>query len=153
MVNKQKEKKKKDPINFLFAGIILIILLFFIFPNFNLIKFPYNLIGIIFLIMGVWLILLVWKMFKKNSTPESFEKSRVLVTTGPFKFSRNPMYIGKILFLIGLCILLGNVLSFISPLLFFIIMDRFFIPFEEHKTEKDLGKKYLSYKRKVRRWI
>lgn len=152
MVIKIKKGNKK-PLNYFFIGMLLIIVLFFMFPNLNIINFPYNLIGIIFLIIGVWLILGVWFLFKKNNTTESFEKSKVLVTNGPFKYSRNPMYIGKILFLLGLAILFGNILGFISPILFFIVMDKIFIPFEERKTEMDLGKKYLDYKSEVRRWI
>jgi protein-S-isoprenylcysteine O-methyltransferase Ste14 len=146
-------KTTKAPINYFFIGIILIIILFFASPNFNIILFPYNLIGVFFMILGVWVILWVWKTFKQNNTPESFEKSKVLVTKGLFKYSRNPMYIGKILFLIGLSILFGNILGFVSPILFFAVMDKQVIPFEEEKTAKDLGKKYLEYKNKVRRWI
>jgi len=147
------DAKTKTPINYFFAGIISIVLIYFLFPDFNLIKFPYNLFGIVFLILGVWLILKVWSLFKKNKTPESFEKSRVLVTKSLFKYSRNPMYIGKILFLVGLCILIGNVLSFIIPILFYIAMDKLLIPLEEEKTLKDLGREYSNYKKRVRRWI
>ena len=148
-----KEKTTKASVNYFFIGIILIIAFYFLLPKFNIIKFPYNLIGFIFLTIGIWLILWVWFLFRENNTPESFEKSRVLVITGPFKVSRNPMYMGKIFFLIGISILFGNVLSFIFPFLFFIIMDRVFLPFEEEKTVRDLGKKYLNYKNKVRRWV
>jgi protein-S-isoprenylcysteine O-methyltransferase Ste14 len=153
MVKKQEKKTTKAPLNYFFMGIIMIIVLFFILPKFNIIKFPYNLIGVFFMVLGIWIILWVWNTFKKNNTPESFEKSKFLVTQGLFKYSRNPMYIGKILFLTGLAVLFGNILGFISPLLFFIIMDKIIVPLEEKKTSRDLGKKYLNYKNRVRRWI
>jgi len=141
------------PPNYFYLGIILIIILYFLFPSFNIIKYPYNLLGAIFIIFGFFLISWTYLLFKKYKTPEKFEKSIFLVTQGPYKFSRNPMYLGAVIFLIGLAALFQNILGFISPILFFLIMHFMFIPYEEKKTEKDLGKKYLSYKKKVRRWI
>ena len=145
--------KKILPPNYFFIGIALIAVSYFIFPNLNYIKYPYNLWGVVFVVFGIALIIGAWRQFVKNNTPEKFEKARKLVTDGLYLYSRNPMYVGKILFLIGLAWLTGNALSFISPLIIFIIMDRYFIPFEEKKTAADLSEKYLVYKKKVRRWL
>jgi protein-S-isoprenylcysteine O-methyltransferase Ste14 len=146
-------KNKILPPNYFFIGIILIAVLYFLFPSFNLINYPYNLSGFAFVIIGIWLIIAAWKQFKKNNTPEKFEKAKKLVKDGLYAYSRNPMYVGKILFLTGLALLSGNAWCFASPILIFIIMDRYFIPYEEKKTAEDLGEDYLEYKRKVRRWI
>ncbi len=131
----------------------MIFILYLIFPGFVYIKYPGNLFGILLLVAGICLNIAAWQQFKKNNTPESIEKARNLVGDGLYKYSRNPMYIGMILILVGLAWLAGNVLCFVSPIIVFIIFDRFFIPFEEKKTAADLGENYLEYKRKVRRWI
>jgi len=76
-----------------------------------------------------------------------------LVTSGPFRFSRNPNYLGMALLLFGIAILLGNLSAFISPMLFVVLIDIFVIPVEEKNLEKKFGKKYLDYKNRVRRWF
>ena len=63
------------------------------------------------------------------------------------------MYLGGVLFLTGLALLLQNVMAFISPVLFFLIMNFMFIPYEEQKMLKEHGDPYRLYKNKVRRWI
>ncbi len=63
------------------------------------------------------------------------------------------MYLGGVIFLGGLSITVGNILSLIIPLIFFVIMDWMFISYEEEKMEVEIGKDYLDYMKKVRRWI
>ena len=140
------------PPNYFYLLIILSVAIKFIFPIGKFIEFPYILIGILVMFLGLFLIGWTYKLFVKNKTPENFSKSKAVVTEGPYRFSRNPMYIGAILFLIGLSILLGNYIAFICPIILFFILNEF-ARFEEKKMEKELGKKYLAYKKKVRRWI
>ena len=146
-------KSLNIPPNYFYLAIIFSILIKFVFPQGNFIKFPYNLFGIIIMMGGLFFISWTYKLFQKYKTPEDFSKSKKVVTEGPYKFSRNPMYIGSILFLIGLSILLGNYITFICPIIFFIVIDKGFILFEEKKMEKELGKQYLNYKKKTRKWI
>jgi len=138
--------------NYFYLLIILSILIKFVFPVGNFLRFPYTLIGILIIGLGFFLIGWTYKLFVKHKTPENFSKSTYVITEGPYKFSRNPMYIGAVLFLIGLSILLGNYITFIFPLILFVILDKFAL-LEEKKMEKELGKKYLDYKKKIRRWI
>ena len=63
------------------------------------------------------------------------------------------MYVGFVVFLIGCSVLSGNILSALCPLIFFLILDRMFIPYEEEKMEAAFGEEYLEYKRSVRRWL
>ena len=141
------------PPNLLYVGAILTVLIFYVFPQFNFIIYPYNLIGLVLMGIGAGLNILAWKQFIKAKTPERFERSNQLVTCGLYKYSRNPMYIGGALILLGLVVVFGNVLAFIAPVLFFLAIDRIVIPIEEEKTAQDLGEEYLKYKKKVRRWI
>lgn len=141
------------PPNLFYASILLIIVLYFVFRQFNLVKFPYNTVGFVLVAIGVGLNIIAWQQFVKAKTPEKFEKSKKLVVDGLYKYSRNPMYVGAILILIGLVLLLGNVLAFVSPILFFLAINNIVIVIEEKKTAVELGENYLEYKRKVRKWI
>ncbi len=76
-----------------------------------------------------------------------------MITSGLFKISRNPIYLGMLLILLGEAILLGSIITFIFPLLFIISTNVAVIPIEEKMLEKRFGKKYLDYKNKVGRWI
>ena len=62
-------------------------------------------------------------------------------------------YVGFVVFLIGCSVLSGSILSVLSPLCFFVVLDRMIIPYEEEKMERTFGKEYLGYRRKVRRWL
>jgi len=152
-MKKVKRKIISLPPNYFYACIVLTILTIFI-PNVKtIISYPYNLLGILIMILGFYLISITYLQFSKSKTPESFEKSKCVVTTGLYKYSRNPMYIGSIIFLIGLSILIKTLIGFVFPIALFLILNYMFIPFEEEKMEKELGKKYLKYKKTVRRWI
>jgi len=63
------------------------------------------------------------------------------------------MYLGMLIILIGIAILMGSLITFIFPIIFFVIINWFFIPMEEKNMEIKFGKKYSEYKNKVRRWI
>ena len=148
-----KRKIISKPPNYFFVSIIGIAAFYFIFPSMNLIPMRWNFTGLILMIFGMYLIPASYQIFKKYKTPERYEKSTYLVTEGLYSYSRNPMYLGSVVFLLGMSVLIGNVISFVFPVLFFVIMDRMFIPYEEEKGEEEFGKKYLDYKKKVRKWI
>jgi len=113
------------------------------------------LIGIFFIIFGICLnnIWVPIRFKKEKTTFDPNAIPRKLVMDGPFRFTRNPTYLGMVLIMIGLSILLGVLSTFIIPVIFIILTDRTVIRLEERKLEKKFGKKYLKYKRRVRRWI
>ena len=142
------------PPTYLWAYLILAVVLHFLFPGKQIIFFPYNLLGILFLITGT--VMNVWadSVFKKvKTTIKPGGRSTVLVVQGPYRFSRHPMYLGMALFLIGVSILLGSLVPFIPPLLFIIAMEVMFIPQEEKVMEKTFPEEYPEYKKKARRWL
>jgi len=122
-------------------------------PSMNWIKYPWNLIGLVLAAVGLYFIIASYMLFKKHNTPVSFEKSTQLITEGVFKYSTNPMYFGGFTFLLGICFLLGNILSFVSPAVFFLVINYMFIPYEEEKGELEFGKGYTEYKGKTKKWI
>lgn len=149
-------KKILNPPICLYLCVLLNFILYFILPGkFHLIIFPYNLLGIIVIIIGFVLVSHIWFLFKHHNTAHDFQfdKNTTLIKNGFFKFSRNPMYLGMTITLLGISICFGNLLCLLSHLTFFLILNFVFIPFEEKNMEKIFGKQYVDYKKIVKRWI
>lgn len=135
------------------GSLIAVIALHYLFPT-PLIPEPLNLLGILFFAAGLLILFWSFGMFKKKDTPIlPGQKPSALVIEGPYKFTRNPMYLGVATALTGIAIYLGDLLAFLSPIIFFMFVSIRFIPREERLMEKLFGKKYLDYKKSVRRWI
>lgn len=147
-----KPPKIKPPVINFFI-IVLTLILHFNIPIKKMINYPYNLIGIVVLLFGLYIALQGKRTFDRLGTSVMFRKPTKLSTGGLFKHTRNPMYLGVTISLLGISILLGSLISFIAPILFFLIINIFFIPFEERWLTELFGKDYLQYKKKVRRWI
>ena len=82
-----------------------------------------------------------------------FSESTTLITEGFYKYTRNPMYVGMNSFLLGLMLILKNPLNIIFLFIFFFIVRNMFVLKEEVQMEETFGEDYLTYKRKVRRWL
>lgn len=76
-----------------------------------------------------------------------------LVTTGPYGFTRNPIYLGNVLLILGLALVTGN--AWLLPLAFVAaaLTSRLAIVGEERHLDQRFGKKYRDYAKRVRRWI
>ncbi len=111
-------------------------------------------LGIVFLLLGIVLAGWALSLFRNRRTPVyPTTTPTTLVTSGPFRFTRNPMYLGILLILIALVFLLGSLPMLVSPLLFLLVMNLYYLPFEEAKMEKLFGDSYTSYRQRVRRWL
>lgn len=134
--------------------IIINILLHYFFPIKQIIFSPYSYIGALLFIIGwipnIW----IYFTFRRggNLTP-SKETPNKLITSGFFRLTRNPNYLGMIIALLGEAIFLGSIITFIIPIVFFILINVWNVAFEEEVLERKFGKRYLEYKKKVRRWI
>ena len=92
--------------------------------------------------------------FKSRRTPvRPGAQPTQLVSTGPYRITRNPMYLGLLLFSIGCLIAVGSIWFLIPPILFFLIMNFQLIPFEEELMKEHFGGEYDTYRRHVRRWL
>ena len=148
------EKRKPLPPTYFNSSIFLIILIHFIVPGKTIISFPWNLSGIIPVIIGAVLNLMTDREFKiNNTTVKPFEKSSILITSSVFKISRNPMYLGMVLVLIGISIFLGSVTPYVVVILFTVLINVLFIKTEEKMLAETFGDSWLEYKKKTRRWI
>ncbi len=147
-------KKKPLPPTYFNSSIFLIILIHFIWPGRMIIYFPWNLLGIIPVIIGAVLNLMADRAFKINKTTvKPFEESSSLITTGVFKISRNPMYLGMALVLSGVCIFLGSITPYIIVVLFIMLVQTIFITGEEKMLADTFGDAWLEYKKKTRSWL
>ena len=123
-------------------------------PIARLVSPPYRYGGLALLALGVGIVVSAAGLFSKLGTPlKPFEESTVVVTTGMFRLTRNPMYLGMVVGLLGVAILLGSLASFLPIPVFVAIIHVQFIVHEERFMEELFGAEYLAYKRKVRRWI
>ena len=147
-------KNKLMPTTYLFVLLVLTVVLHFIYPVKQIIYTPFTIIGILFIISGFAINIWADTMFKKTQTTvKPFEEPSALLTSGPFRISRHPMYLGMLMILIGTSILLGSLITFVFPVLFVVMMEIIFIIFEEKNMIKMFNIKYLAYKKTVRRWI
>jgi protein-S-isoprenylcysteine O-methyltransferase Ste14 len=76
-----------------------------------------------------------------------------LVTSGPYRFSRNPMYLGMALLYVGLALGVGVIWALALLPVVLVIVDRYVIPPEERFLEARFGHEYRIYKARVRRWF
>lgn len=110
--------------------------------------------GYLLIIIGLFLPAWGAYLFRRHKTNLIPHKSPDhLVLKGPFRLSRNPMYLGMLLILSGFAVLYGTGLSFIFPLAYFSLANWWYIPFEEQMMQDAFGDEFTSYKRRVRRWL
>ena len=81
------------------------------------------------------------------------EKASRLVSSGVFRFSRNPMYLGFLLVLLGGAAWTGNGMTLLPLLLFVLYLTRFQIIPEERWMQRQFGSAYTAYRSRTRRWL
>ena len=150
-----KKRKKRIPPYILFLiCVALMIFLRWTWPVGVLLRYPINLVGLVPVITG----LVsggagVFIFLRKRTNIHPFRKPDTLVTTGVFNYSRNPMYLGLCLVLVGAWMLLGAITPILGVLIFVVISDRWYIPPEERMLNEQFGKPYEDYRSRVRRWL
>ena len=99
----------------------------------------------------VWAIVL----FRREGTEVSptSPANRTLVTSGPYRFTRNPMYLGLVIVTLGIAVWVGAWPMFIAPIAVFATANWIHIAFEEDKMRRQFGATYDGYVRRVRRWV
>ncbi|MBU2997429.1 isoprenylcysteine carboxylmethyltransferase family protein [Cellulophaga baltica] len=90
---------------------------------------------------------------KTTINPKKLNGASTLVISGLYKYSRNPMYLGILLFLLAWSLYLSNAFNILLVAGFVSYMNKFQITPEETALEKLFGKEYKFYKKSVRRWF
>jgi len=85
--------------------------------------------------------------------PMTPARTRRLVTSGVYRVSRNPIYLGMMLVLLGLAVLLTSPAALLVSAVFVLFLDLFQIAPEERALAAAFGREYVEYRAHVRRWI
>ena len=112
--------------------------------------------GSFMIISGLIIILsaiILFKKYQTTITPLSPSYATKLITDGIYKFSRNPMYLGLLLVLLGISIIINLTGGFFLIPLFILYLNLFQIIPEENAMVNLFKDEYLDYKKNVRRWI
>lgn len=115
----------------------------------NVAASAFSLVGVVFLVSAV-------RLFNQRDTtinPLDPSKAERLVVDGLYKVTRNPMYIGLALLLVGWCLYLGTLAAFTGVAVFVIAMNELQIKPEERALTEKFGEQYQAYLRQVRRWV
>jgi protein-S-isoprenylcysteine O-methyltransferase Ste14 len=112
--------------------------------------------------LGIPLAIFAWippiwaaMLFRREGTeidPTS-PANKKLVTEGPYRLTRNPMYLGLVITTLGLAIWIGAWPMFAAPVAVFAVANWVHIPFEEAKMRRQFGAAYDAYAARVRRWV
>ena len=141
------------PVYFLVA---LVLMAFFhrVAPWAHVLDAPYRYAGIIVAALALGLGTWAAVLFRHAGTDiRPYMPSSALVVAGPYRFTRNPMYLGMAGILLGAAVFMGSLTPFIViPAFMALITERFIVP-EETKLEAAFGRDYLEYKARVRRWL
>lgn len=133
--------------------LFLICLLHWLWPLRRVFPAPYNLLGLVPVLLGFASGLagaLRFRAARTNILP--FKEADRLVTDGPFRYSRNPMYLGLALVLTGSWVLMGSLTPVICVLVFVVVADRWYIRFEERMLQRKFGPEFDAYRARTRRW-
>jgi len=145
---------KIKPPAYLLIAIFLIVIIHFTLPIMKLVASPWTLLGTIPLVAGIVINLNADQLFHQANTAVCpFEASSALVTYGPYRFTRNPMYLGFTFVLFGVSILAGSLTPYGIVLAYVVLMDRMFIKMEEQKLAATFGAQWEEYKSQTRRWL
>lgn len=115
---------------------------------------PWVYAGVAFILLGISVVAGPALAFvRAQTTIIPFQESSALVTSGLYRFTRNPMYVGMLSILVGVAVLCGTLSPFLAPLLFVPVLNARVIRHEESMLEERFGDQYRDYTSRVRRWV
>lgn len=118
---------------------------------------PWRLLGLVPAVFGALVMLAcIWKFARAgDGTPAPWDPPRQLVVRGPYKFVRNPMYLGMALFLVGEATLFAEFSRalLIYGLVLVIITNLFVLLYEEPTLRAKFGREYENYCAATNRWL
>jgi protein-S-isoprenylcysteine O-methyltransferase Ste14 len=146
--------RKIMPPTWLLIAILIMLALHFFLPLAMIVPTVWNLLGLIPLLLGVSINFWADCAFHMVGTPVKPNLSpTTLVVYGAFQYTRNPMYLGFVLVLIGVAALLGSASPWAVIPLFALLLNNLYIPQEEKRIAEKFGTVWEGYKSSVRRWI
>lgn len=136
------------------AGILAQLLIGYVAPVQPILNETWQYIGVGLMLFGFAVILLVARGFRKNETtiiPDG--QPSTLMENGLFAYSRNPIYLGMAIFLLGSALTVGHIWALAIVPVFVLLVRQIWIVKEEETLEAEFGQIYRNYKMRVRRWL
>ncbi len=132
----------------------IMVLLDRLWPVWTVLRFPFNLVGVLIGGTGLAICLAAHRQFMEaGTTLYPFNEPGVLVTDGLFRYTRNPMYLGLTIFLAGGWLLLGSLSPLGMVVAFQQIAGRWYVTHEERNLAASFGKAYADYQARTPRWL
>lgn len=142
------------PLLFLMTILVMLVLDFFL-PLGSFLVGPWRraayILGAVGLALPMWGVL----TFRRNNTSvhPGEGHAKTVVTEGPYRFTRNPMYLGMTIILAALAIRLGTWSPILGVPLFMLLVEHLWIRREERWLTEAFGDSYTQYRQSVRRWL
>ena len=151
----QKTSGIHFPPPFLYAGLLLLgLLLEDLLPLPRLPRTPSRLMAAALLLSGGGLLLWSLGLFlRARTSPLPMRPTTALVGSGPYRWTRNPMYLGMLLVYLGAALLFDVTWALVLSPVIVALVNRLVIAREERYLEAKFGEEYLQYKARVGRWI
>jgi len=123
-------------------------------PGAPMISAPYQWAGLAVVAIGLFFLKKGHGTFQSEQTEiHTFRRPTRLVTSGIYRISRNPMYLGFLLILMGVALCTNEALNVLFGFVFFLTAQFWYIAVEERNAADAFGQDYQDYKKRVRRWI
>lgn len=124
------------------------------FPAIDIPKVSGRLLSVVCFVASAILAASSFIMFRRAGTsPIPIKPTTALVTNGPYRFSRNPMYLSLVLLYFGLALRLDVFWVLVLAPVVIVLVHYLAIVREERYLERKFGQEYLDYKARVRRWL
>jgi len=138
----------------LLIALVLIAALHRYLPVASLVPAPWHYAGIVVAASGFALGAWSTVQFRRaHTTIVPFQESTSLIVRGPYRFTRNPIYLSMVLLLLGAAVFAGSLSPFAVVPAFLVIIQTLFISAEERMLAQKFGDSYRAYFAKVRRWL
>ena len=111
--------------------------------------------GLLVIVAGFALALWCWGVFGAigRGTPAPFDPPRHLVVRGPYRYVRNPMYIGGVMMVLGQAMIFASVPLVEYAIAVWFIAHLLIVLYEEPALKRSFGDEYSEYRSRVRRWL
>ena len=153
MSEKAKRRLALPPL-LLLAALALMAALHMLLPSPQLVPLLWRTFGAVLAAAGIGLV--VWsgtRLSRAGTAIHPLARTSFLVRSGPYRFSRNPIYLGMVLVLAGAATALGSATPWLIIPQFIVLIARQVIAGEERKLTAEFGAEYLAYCSQVRRWL
>ena len=135
-------------------GLVTVFLLNEYLPGTRFTSLASQAVGGVFIVLGLLLLVISNGAFVRAGTDAiPFRNVTALVTTGVYRYTRNPMYLGMTAVLLGCAVTVGSSLALLVPVVFAIIVEWRFIRPEEDMLRGLFPQEFPAYCARVRRWL